>query len=461
MTPAGKRRVRPPLYEPNTPVARTTHCTPNQPLYDSKQPPMTVDACTSPIKLMYDENIDPERNIHAGKLQSFAESLSILPDGTITTKQRLSRTKKAKNDDDKIGYWFNDVINSSVSTLKKSLNSSVTSSAKSSVSSYKKITETTHFCIEMPPRKIVDPKVSQSKTKLLPTAINFGNRSKMHIGFVNKSERSCSWKIVPIGKPHLNIESVIHLLDDGIFRFEKLDGRIDSQSNMSIFVRFVPLSHGYYSQTFQVRVNGNVLTLKLEGAHSNSPKLYHTGAKFSNPRQPTTKANIFQKLPKVLTLEDVDKETLLAKIICSQNCGILKPEIKRPLWLTLFERPPTPEGPDVDLPSDLKTRGLSINICDLEKKNSFCQFGCVHLGSHKTMTVKLCNSNSFPITVHLTVLDPFVVPVKTLVIAAKSFVPFPIRFYPERSGSFDGLVKISQKQTSDISNIILAGKCVH
>lgn len=291
-TPAGRRRVRPPLYQ--TPASHK----PLDPIYSSSCS-AKVDASTSPIQLSTIIELDASENIDAaiskheplgskGNNLKYPQSESKNNMGqsilSVFSRSNYGDFQKNHNSTNEMNgnnstcdrdikqradrqSWFEEIMKVSISSVDKP-------NRESGV----KNSSCNEIVVKLPPKKSFTSNrrvQDHSASSISEYSIKFRSRKQgvLKLKLINVNNVTTSWKLVAIGAAAItnqNNKNRNIITNDKIFRFDNEVGKIDPFNYSILKISFQPLLFGVYEQEFQLRVNGcGVVLLKLEGVHSN------------------------------------------------------------------------------------------------------------------------------------------------------------------------------------------------
>jgi hypothetical protein len=436
------------------------------------------------------QNISLQYSEVNSKVVEVRKNVSQMNQNTLDTDSNLTQRTERQS-------WFNDIMKVSLSSSAKTIAASLAENI-----------------IVLPKKKQFNSKVRINQSPKLSHSVKFFSKTqRVKLKFQNVYSQPAAWKLATIGKPYLQRDFSNHPVNDVIFKFDTNSGRIEAFDTNVIIISFHPLLPGLYIQTFQVRVYGYVITLDIEGLYSlNNPKKIAISGKesykcsssagntypaphFDKKREYLSRKEALSKASqndaKNILLDQVDREALLQRLVnrhlekeSLENIPAVTAKkinhenvaaIEKPLWLTLFDRPPTPGIPDLGIFKPLMKRNSStehnhykhgseeqnpikpiLNKCSsnlIEQEfQEVLNFGDIPINMSHIRYFKLCNPSYVSACIEFRVCAPFSVPARyvnlissKLEMAARSYILIPVRFYPKSHGKFKEVLLILQR----------------
>jgi hypothetical protein len=413
-TPAGKRRIRPPLYEDPQISAPATSKT----FETVKEYPQVLASDvnielknTSMIESDFKGSLgigDPEEvSLDAGKL-----SLDNIGDSTNDAPYNTTNTSSSYNS----AYSYTNNLN-------VSQNSAFSSKTALEQSKEKLV-------IQLPKKDNSFGKEKNTKYTILFSGKSLKPRSRKVL-IENSDCHPAIWSIKQVGPVNVKKELDSYLITDTIFRVNCTKGKINGGDSKEVVFSFSPLFNANYSVLFQIRTNGTILEIYLEGCTTDK-NLTNSGIapgmknESLNPR--LLDDNIDLHINDILEKErklnrptpepatTIDKANSYPAKISQVNGKV-----------SVYSIALTPKRDSYKLPENLECETTPINYSISARLNDTLNFGCVPLHCEKVMQLKINNVDTKNVLVQLAVTGSFSIPLREILMTARSYVIIPIR----------------------------------
>ncbi|KAI8905529.1 hypothetical protein EDD86DRAFT_211677 [Gorgonomyces haynaldii] len=304
--------------------------------------------------------------------------------------------------------------------------------------------------------------------KKLPTTFNLdmGSKKQLLIAFHNLDSVQQHFSIVSVGQCMMpdNIP-----VQDTIFKFSLMKGKVEAQDILELSIQFVPLLSTTYSQRFHIKYSGQVTTLILN-ATSRSPK-----------KERIVDHSLIESAMK-LSLRDFQSNTPSSQQSVKERLQQSVREDK--MRASLREDKMGESGREDKMRGSLREERLGQSTGDrlkqsmtnLEKVDKMqllqrllksstsgpkpvppIDFQPLKLGEMASMDLKICNPDTKPMQITLRISGPFRLPTRKLNLAPRTFVPVPLVFCPTKPGTWRE--QLTMKQGPHTIRVSVTGIC--
>jgi hypothetical protein len=488
-TPAGKRRVREPLYS-------------NSPSSATKVP---VESIKSDLP-----QIEEQANIERQKIQG-----DPINDGTCISRSDTLDPFDWNNELNAFHQESNQTEDQSFISTSKSLNNSVGTnviiSSNASIASLKP--KTRNLIIPLNKPGLTSDQLTNELTIISCKRSSISKK----LCLKNDSLKKIGWTMKQIGPVTVKKHNEPHILPESIFRIDLHKGVLDKNETKLISISFSPLFYGEYNCLYHIKSNGLILKLKVKGICS-SPEDSICESQESEPRilenvelgKPGKRTEIFGNAKKSINYFDNQREILaetpsskdvvdplkpltpLEKAIyfetktdqqCSpstyqlfnsktlatgtyspidhklviqetaNNSNGVQVIAKTPINIakgcantndqtTIYDSTPGMKSFNPALSVYTKTPSHKRSAANIPK---ILDFGKCKLFKSRKLYLKISNPSESSIMIKFAITGVFSIPARELMISGKSYIYFPILAYSGSSGEVDERL-IIQKQ---------------
>lgn len=268
-------------------------------------------------------------------------------------------------------------------------------------------------------RQSVAPEETSNHITIKFPDTRYRNESRISVSLNNPATKSAYWVIKSIGPAYVSTPKLkYHPLNDQVFKFLALKGKVEADSSIHLTISFFPLIAGTHAQTFHLRAQNQVIVMELQG-QSFAPTV---SKPFPYPSsRPSEIGN--RALP-FLTPHPVKIQQKKPAVSQSEPA---KNRVRDAL-------PPKPPAQSLD-------------------------FGQVAIYDCPSRKIHICNDRVEATEYSLKLVGPFAIPLNSFWVEPKSYVALPIAFVPRRKGSFTGDLIVKESR-GRVSRIRLMGKGV-